>query len=528
MGKMTVHGLQRKLLRLLAFTLILVLTLNVLSPIVFPVDAASGEIVVKTKKQLVKAMEKKSAATIIFRTNRKTRFIIPVIENSANKKLIMEAPNARAFNKATFKTITLNSSGYFNERGNENSLYVKGDGVKLTVSKGIEAKKVSITATDVLIKVASDANVNDIICNKKASEITLSVAKNAEANITIKKTAALILDGDNTADIKVVAQAKDTKITASVPVDIVAEKDVDVVLEKGSEGSSIDSAKGVDVDLSGAAEKNATVVEDGKMVQEAEEKKDEETAVTDPGKEEEKKEDEKTEDKADTVAPDATSSDPGSSNSYVPSPPPSVNYPSFTWTFDESQGTVSVSCGSKPISSGAQGAPGSIITITVLPSGNYYADITTGDPNNIQQVSETDWQIKMGSSDTSAKITFSAPTRTYIASVSGSAISVSGGAINASGALIIYRENAEIKLETPLSESGIHTSTVWTHTSERREVKTVDFSRFTSDGQKAWLTENIINCHKNLFPYADTFIIPRDLVMPVIDGVTFAYSTYVG
>ena len=269
------HKLWSRLTKFMAVTLALVLIVGVL-----PASAASGEIVVKTKKQLVKAMEKKSAATIIFRTNRKTRFIIPEIENSANKKLVMEAPNARAFNKATFKTITLNKSEYFNERGNDNSLYIKGDGVKLTVSKGIEAKKVSITATDVIVKVASDGNVGDIICNKKAAEITVAVAKNAEANITIKKQADLIVAGDKTADITIVSQAADTKITATAPVDIVAEKDVDVVLEKGSEGSSVDSSKGVDVDLSGVAEKQATVTEDGKVVQEAEPEKEEKKEET--------------------------------------------------------------------------------------------------------------------------------------------------------------------------------------------------------------------------------------------------------
>ena len=239
------------------FTFIIVLTMLIGS---LPVSAAkSSEIVVKTKKQLVKAMEKKSAATIIFRTNRKTKFIIPVIENSANKKLVMEAPNARAFNKATFKTITLNKSEYFNERGNDNSLYIKGDGVKLTVSKGIEANKVSINATDVTVKVAKNGDVGDIICNKKKAEITVAVAKNAEANITIKKQAVLNVEGDKTADIKIVSQAADTKITTSAPVDIVAEKNVDVVLEKGCGSVSVDSIEGASVETLTIAEDSGEV-----------------------------------------------------------------------------------------------------------------------------------------------------------------------------------------------------------------------------------------------------------------------------
>ncbi len=344
-----------RLSKLVAVTLALVLVVGVL-----PANAASKVIVVKTKKQLLKAMEKKSSATIIFRTNRKTRFIIPAIETSANKKLVMEAPNARAFNKATFKTITLNESEYFNERGNDNSLYIKGDGVKLTVSKGIEARKVSITATDVVIKVASNGNVGDIVCNKKEADITVAVAKNAEANITIKKKADLTVTGDKTADIKVVSQAADSKITATAPVDIVAEKNTDVVLEKGSEGSTVDSGKDVDVDISGAAEKQATVTEDGKTVQEPEK--------------EEKKEEKKEENKDATPATD--NSTPSSD------PSPSQTDPVNPVTPDDSGkvtiriapvtgGKVSVTQGTTDLSSGGTVATGSSITIKLTADDNY-------------------------------------------------------------------------------------------------------------------------------------------------------------
>ena len=228
------------------FTFIIVLTMLIGS---LPVSAAkSSEIVVKTKKELVKALKTKSPATIVIKTNKKTILTIPALENSANKKLVMEAPNARALNKATFKAITLKSSVDFDERGKNNSLYIKGDGVKLTVSKGIETRKVSISANDVIVKVASDGNVGDIICNKKAAEITVAVEKNAEANITIKKQADLVVQGDKTANITIVPKAPNTKITTSASVDIVAEKNVDVVLEKGCGSVSVNSVEGASVE----------------------------------------------------------------------------------------------------------------------------------------------------------------------------------------------------------------------------------------------------------------------------------------
>ena len=381
------HKLWKRISKLVAVTLALVLIVGVL-----PASAASNEIVVKTKKQLVKAMESKSAATIIFRTNRKTRFIIPEIANSANKKLVMEAPNARAFNKATFKTITLNKSEYFNERGNDNSLYIKGDGIKLTVSKGIEAKKVSITATDIIVKVASNGNVGDIILNKKKAEVTVAVAKNAEANITVKKQADLTVEGDKTADITIVSQAADTKITATAPVDIVAEKDADVVLEKGSEGSTVESSKEVDVDISGAAEKQATVTEDGKVVQEAE-----------PAKEEEKKDT--------TPAKDTTSSTtpttPDSGQGYV-TPPAVDNTGKVTVRFAKATGgEFLVKQGSTALDSGAMVATGSSITITLTPDPNYAVDSVTITPHaGTLDGSGNSWSVTDIVADLTITVTF--------------------------------------------------------------------------------------------------------------------------
>ncbi len=387
------HKLWSRLTKFMAVTLALVLIVGVL-----PASAASGEIVVKTKKQLVKAMEKKSAATIIFRTNRKTRFIIPVIENSANKKLVMEAPNARAFNKATFKTITLNKSEYFNERGNDNSLYIKGDGVKLTVSKGIEAKKVSITATNALVKVANSGNVGDIVCNKKDAQIRISVAENAKANIIVKKKTELTVGGDKDAGIKVVSQASGSKITVTAPVDLVAVKNVDVILEKGAEGSTVDSEKDALVELSGEAEKQATVKEDGNVIREAEPQKEEKLKNEETDKEASKDQEKTpatetpatetpaTETPAtETPATEtpATEPDPGSN----PAVTPDKGMYKITYRVEtQGTGTVVVTDSGYPhkvVESGSEVASGTSLFIEPNPSEGYsFEGITVSQENN--------------------------------------------------------------------------------------------------------------------------------------------------
>ncbi len=361
------------------FTFIIVLTMLIGS---LPVSAASGEIVVKTKKQLLKAMEKKSAATIIFRTDRKTKFIIPTIENSANKKLVIEAPNAKTYNKAAFKTITLKSSDSFNERGKDNSLYIKGDGIKLTVSKDIEAKKISITATDVIVKVASGADVGDIICNKKAAEITVAVEKNAEANITIKKKADLRITGksEEKLTVTVKTEAAGAAVKSEVPVKVNAYADVDLQLEKGAENSAV-TLKNEDagVKLENNTDRKVTVTDsDGEKQtvkkgedltsdnyvgkpEETDNGTEGETSGTpsddtnadkkeDENKEEEKEKDEnkKEENKDDTTSPGGDEGGSPQGGNYVSDPPKAEwGTPVYVWINDNTKITATLPCTNK-------------------------------------------------------------------------------------------------------------------------------------------------------------------------------------
>ena len=369
--------------KLMAVTLALVLSVGVL-----PAQAGTKEIVVRNKKQLVEAMESDSSATIIFRTNRSNRFIIPAGLNSENKELVMDAPGARAFNKASFKAITLKKAEYFNERGDGNSLYIKGDDVKLTISKGIETKKVSITATNALVKVANSGNVGDIVCNKKDAQIRISVAENAKANIIVKKKTELTVGGDKDAGIKVVSQASGSKITVTAPVDLVAVKNVDVILEKGAEGSTVDSAKDALVELSGEAEKQATVKEDGNVIREAEPQKEDKLKNEETDKEASKDQEKTpaTETPAtETPATEtpATEPDPGSN----PAVTPDKGMYKITYRVENPEtGTVVVTDSGYPhkvVESGSKVASGTALFIELKPSKGYsFEGITVSQENN--------------------------------------------------------------------------------------------------------------------------------------------------
>ncbi len=495
MNKERSHKFCSGFLKVIAVALSLILIAGAL-----PARAASNEMVVKTKKQLVKAMESNSAATIIFRTNRKTKFIIPEITSSANKKLVMEAPNARTFNKATFKTITLNGSEYFNERGDDNSLYVKGDGVKLTVSKGIEAKKVSITATDVIIKVASNGNVGDIVCNKKEADITIAVAKNAEANITVKKKTELTVTGDKTSEISVVSRAADTKINTSVPMEIVAEKDTDIVMKKGSEGSTVTNGKDADVNISGDAAGSATVKgPSGEVIKEPENDPDGDPSKDsdgDPSKD--PSEDPPAEPENGETVPEPTLP-------IIITPPALGNSYKVTVVLNETNGSIRVSSTNGTVGSQFFISVSDTVTFKFSPHPGYKPSIDyTGGGRAAEVIKQTDyvWTITKITADITIHAGFELMTAT-------DAITLKAGNVTQVTQGTVTGKAFELKLDstkyaTVTSVGGnIDVELTTEGAAKASDVITIDFSEFATVDSGDW--DLIYNSPAIIMHIADSF-----------------------
>lgn len=353
------HSLRSRFLKILAVTLSLVLIVGVL-----PASAATKTIEVKSKKQLIEALSKKSSATIVFKTKKAIKFIIPEIEQSANKKLVIEAPNATLFNKASLKTITLNGSKAFTEKGKDNAIYVKADGTKLNIGKGIDVSKVSVSATNVDISVAKKAAVDNIICKLKSAVVNLDVAAKADVNVTLSKKTVLNITGDKKADVDVVNKAKNSTIKTEVPVDVTAEKALKkLTLDEGAEGSELTLGDGVDekdIKISGSAKEEITVKEDdGDIVKEPEKTPEKETV-----KEEEKKQDTTPETDTQTTTP---STDSG--QIYV------TTYKVFA-DLDTTNGAVTIKSGSVTVSSGSSISAGSSLTVTLAPNSGYEGHVS--------------------------------------------------------------------------------------------------------------------------------------------------------
>ena len=372
-----VRGLKTKIFKGLALVFAFVAVTGSL-----PSKAASSKSVeVKTKKKLLSEIAKISDSTIIFTTAKAYKITIPASEASENKKLIVNAPNVSLTNKATFKGVTLNETKMFTEKAVGNSLTVKaenavinvgkggevakmtieGSGAKVTVAKGSEVSEMNVAADKIDIDVLGKAKVGDLVCKLKGAEVVLNVEKKADVNITLSKKTKLTVTGDKEAEVDITSKAKNSSVTAFVPVEIAAEKNLKLKLEEGAEGSVVDSkSEDVKVSISGEAKEAITEKVAGETVKEPEKNE-----ISDDKKEEKKE----------TTSPTEQTSNNGSETYYQPSYTP-LSYEVRLEITDTEVKSAKLFIGNTMITSGTGVEPGTTVRLVVTLEKKRYPVVT--------------------------------------------------------------------------------------------------------------------------------------------------------
>ncbi|MBR5177755.1 MAG: hypothetical protein IKW90_03000 [Lachnospiraceae bacterium] len=207
-------AIKKKIIHFIGIFLVFVLTIGLI-----PVRAAKTKsVTVKTKKQILAAMAKSDVDTITYKTAKSGEITISPKKGSEYKKLVIDAPKIRVTNNASFKTVTIKNVRSYTEKASGNTIYAS-------------AKKTSLT-------VVANAETS-IVCNKKNASVTLNVGKKSVVDITLTKKTKLIVKGKKSAIVNIISIAKGSKVTVSVPAYIDATKNMSVILNAGSEGTTI-------------------------------------------------------------------------------------------------------------------------------------------------------------------------------------------------------------------------------------------------------------------------------------------------
>lgn len=261
---------------------------------------------VSTQKALNDALKDKNVKTITLKTDAAKLFTVSA-GNYSNKTFVVDAANADVVNSGVFKEIRIKNikPDTFTEKAVGNKITVSAKKARVVVDKGAEVANVAVTTAnaDVLVIVNSDAVVDTVAVNAEnakvavaaegtvskvdvaeKSEVTVDVAKDAKVetvavnaadakvNVTADGTvskvevaqAAEVKVSGNTKDIPVAitSDAAGAKVTAETPIKVEAAAKAEVTLEKGAEGSTVNTtSSSAEVKVANNTASNVTVTD---------------------------------------------------------------------------------------------------------------------------------------------------------------------------------------------------------------------------------------------------------------------------
>ena len=170
--------------------------------------------VVKTASELNKALKNSANIKISLKSNKKIKLSLK--GNHKKVKLIIDAPKAEVTNKGRFKIIEIGSKKWV-EKANGNGLVVKSKESSIEVNK--------------------NAKVAFIRFLKSGAKADVSI-KGEVTSLVVEKKAELSLSG-KTDLVPVTVNAEGTKVTSSVQVELIANKNTETIFKKGAESSSV-------------------------------------------------------------------------------------------------------------------------------------------------------------------------------------------------------------------------------------------------------------------------------------------------
>ena len=155
--------------------------------------------------------------------------------------MVMSTVPATPVQAAGGKTLAVSSQKQLNQalktvKGKNAVITVKaGKNVKITIPKG--TYKVTIRVVGKKAAVVNNGTVKEIVVNSKG---TVAIKNNGTIKkVTVQNAKSVSFSGNCKKAVPVVVNAEDVSMILAAPAKITAKKDVNIVLKKGAEKSSI-------------------------------------------------------------------------------------------------------------------------------------------------------------------------------------------------------------------------------------------------------------------------------------------------
>ncbi|HKL99125.1 MAG TPA: Ig-like domain-containing protein [Mobilitalea sp.] len=183
--------------------------------------ASDGKTVVSTKEQLDKALTSESFQSITLSTDKSETIVIEA-GDYLEKSIIVNAPNADVENYGSFKDITIKAikDTTWIEYADGNIVYLQDSQLSFVVD--------------------SEADIKQIVIDQPNSEVNLEI-NGRVGDILVLQPAIINLSGIGTGTpLTVGEKAAQSIISTSIPLNLTLNANAEVILNQGSENSSID------------------------------------------------------------------------------------------------------------------------------------------------------------------------------------------------------------------------------------------------------------------------------------------------
>ena len=175
--------------------------------------------------------------------------------------MVMSTVPATPVQAAGGKTLAVSSQKQLNQalktvKGKNAVITVKaGKNVKITIPKG--TYKVTIRVVGKKVAVVNNGTVKEIVVNSKG---TVAIKNNGTIKkVTVQNAKSVSFSGNHKKAVPVVVNAEDVSMILAAPAKITAKKDVNIVLKKGAEKSSITCTKNVQAQVDNQTKKAISV-----------------------------------------------------------------------------------------------------------------------------------------------------------------------------------------------------------------------------------------------------------------------------
>ena len=177
-------------------------------------SAKKTSVVVSSAAELYKVLKITSLKKVSLKTDKKIK--LGLKGNYKGVKLVIDAPKAEVTNRGRFKIVEINARKWV-EKANGNGLIVKSKESSIEVNKNAKVAFIRFLKSGAKADVSIKGEVTSLVVEKKA-EISLS---------------------GKTGFVPVTVNAEGTKVTSSVQVELIANKNTETIFKKGAEGSSV-------------------------------------------------------------------------------------------------------------------------------------------------------------------------------------------------------------------------------------------------------------------------------------------------